>query len=89
MSVVDYLENVTDKETFIEFVNALVEDRSKAEKMEQLNAENYQTEGALGWQNTNIESFLQAAVVWLVDSDKNDVSWKLMAEFLYRGKIYE
>jgi hypothetical protein len=90
MSLVDYLENVTDKETFVEFVNALVEDRSRAEEIEQQNIQNYKSEGAaLGWHNTNIESFLQSALVWLVDSDKKDVSWKLMAEFLYSGKIYE
>lgn len=90
MSLVDYLENVKDKETFVEFLNALIEDRSRAEEIEQRNIENYQSDGAaLGWNNTNIESFLQAALVWLVDSDKNEVSWKLMAEFLYSGKIYE
>ncbi len=89
MSLVNYLENVTDKKTFIEFVNALIEERSKAEKLEQRDAEIYKFEGALGWQNTNIESYLQSAVVWLVDSDRNDFSWKLMAEFLYCGKIYE
>ena len=90
MSLVDYLENVKDKETFVEFINALIEDRSKAERLEQQNIENYKSAGAaLGWHNTNIESFLQAALVWLVDSDRNEVSWKLMAEFLYSGKVYE
>jgi hypothetical protein len=91
MSLVDYLENVKDKETFVEFVNALIEDRSRAETIEQQNVENYKAtlEPALGWHNTNIESFLQAALVWMVDSDRKDVSWKLMAEFLYSGKIYE
>jgi hypothetical protein len=90
MSLIDYLENVKDKETFVEFLNALIEDRSKAEEIEQENVQNYKSGGAaLGWHNTNIESFLQSALVWLVDSDKNEASWKLMAEFLYSGKIYE
>lgn len=91
MKLIDYLENVTDKKSFIEFVNAMIEDRSQAENVEQRNIENYKmtAEPALGWHNTNIESFLQSALVWLVDSDKDDVSWKLMAEFLYSGKIYE
>jgi hypothetical protein len=88
MNLIDYLENVNDKETFIEFVNALVEDRSRAEKIEQQNIENYPGRRS-GWHNTNIESFLQSALVWLVDSDRNEPSWKLMAEFLYSGKIYE
>lgn len=89
MNLIDYLENVTDRETFIEFVNALIEDRSNAEGLEQQNIENYQSGSALGWQNTNIESYLQSALVWLVDSDRKEVSWKLMAEFLYSGKIYK
>ena len=90
MNLIDYLENVKDKETFVEFVNALIEDRSRAEALEQQNIENYKSSGAaLGWHNTNIESFLQSALVWLVDSNKKDISWKLVAEFLYSGKIYE
>jgi hypothetical protein len=90
MSLVDYLEKVQDKETFVEFVNALIEDRSRAEEIEQQNVENYKIrEAALGWHNTNLESFLQSALVWLVDSDKKEANWKLMAEFLYSGKIYE
>ena len=89
MNLIEYLENVNDRETFIEFVNALVEDRSRAEKIEQQNIENFRGGKALGWHNTNIESFLQSALVWLVDSNRNEPSWKLMAEFLYSGKIYE
>lgn len=89
MDLIDYLENVTDKKTFVEFVNALIEERSRAERIEQQGIEKYRSETALGWHNTNLESFLQSALVWLVDSDREDVSWKLMAEFLYSGKIYE
>lgn len=90
MSLIEYLENVQDKETFIEFVNALIEDRSNAENIEQENIKNYKSgTAALNWHNTNIESYLQAALVWLVDSNKDEISWKLMAEFLYSGKIYE
>lgn len=89
MNLTDYLENVQDKQTFIEFVNALIEERSRAERIEQQGIEKYKSGTALGWHNTNLESFLQSALVWLVDSDKDEVSWKLMAEFLYSGKIYE
>lgn len=89
MDLRDYLENVNDKKTFVEFVNALIEERSQAERIEQQGIEKYKSRTALGWHNTNLESFLQSALVWLVDSDREDVSWKLMAEFLYSGKIYE
>lgn len=89
MSLIDYLEKVEDKVSFIEFVNALIEERSQAERIEQQGIEKYKSGTALGWHNTNLESFLQSALVWLVDSGKDDISWKLMAEFLYSGKIYE
>ncbi|MGI8494581.1 MAG: hypothetical protein ACR2L1_04610 [Pyrinomonadaceae bacterium] len=89
MNLIDYLEKVEDKVTFIEFVNALIEERSQAERIEQQGIEKYKSGTALGWHNTNLEGFLQSALVWLVDSGKDEISWKLMAEFLYSGKIYE
>ncbi len=61
MSLVDYLANVKDKETFIEFVNALIEERSNAENLEQTDPGSFKNKGAFGWENTSIESYLQAA----------------------------
>jgi hypothetical protein len=38
-----------------------------------------------------IESFLDAAVAWAIDSEElpNEPSWRAFATFLYCGKIYE
>ncbi|MBA2621161.1 MAG: hypothetical protein H0U87_08170 [Acidobacteria bacterium] len=73
MGVVDYLQDVNDRETFIRFVQELAKDKRCAED----------------WQNETIEDYLESSAAWLADSKRNDFSWKLMAEFLYCGKIYE
>ena len=49
-----------------------------------------------GWENTSIESFLEAATAWATDSDfglkqglAENNTWKRFAVFLNAGKIYE
>jgi hypothetical protein len=75
MNLVEKLEHVSDHETFLEFVRALIEDYKNNE---------------LEWENGSIDAFLEAAVSWSADSRKvADLSWKTLAEFLYVGKIYE
>lgn len=87
--LVDYLDNVNNRGSFIVFVKELTKERSKAQKLEFENPVKYKYNGALEWQNTSIEQYLECAVSWLEDSNRKDISWKLMAEFLYCGKIYE
>ncbi len=94
MDVFDYLENVTDKASFITFVKALAEERRQAEKMERENPVYYQLGGALDWQNGDISAFLWAGLECFEDRPSKEVvpeepSWRGFAEFLYFGKIYE
>lgn len=74
--VIDKLNKVKDKESFIEYVRQLIKD-CKLNEVE--------------WENNNIYSYLEAAAAWLIDSkrDLDDNPWKLFAEILYSGKIYE
>ncbi len=74
MQLVEILQNVNSRETFFEFVSALIEDKKQSGE---------------SWENLSIEDYLDSAKSWLEDSKREDVSWKLMAEFLYCGKIYE
>jgi len=74
MELVEILKKVNDKQTFLSFVSALIEDKKKSNK---------------DWENLIIEDYLGSAKAWLEDSKREDISWKLMAEFLYCGKIYE
>ncbi len=81
MQLHEQLEAVTDEATFLEFVQALANDRRADGKT---------------WENDSIEDFLEAAGSWADDSgfgDRQGLSaaspWKKFAVFLYCGKIYE
>ena len=92
--VFEYLENVKDKQTFIVFVEALAEERERAEQLEKENPIRYQLGGALDWQNGDISSFLWAGLESFEEgalrpAPSDEPSWKTFAEFLYFGKIYE
>jgi hypothetical protein len=87
---IELLGRVKDRESFLAFVKALVEERELAEKMERDGPEKYRFCGALGWENASISSFLGAALACVEDgSHFEEASWRGFAEFLYCGKIYE
>ena len=78
------IENVSNKQQFLEFVNLLSTDYQK-------NIDE--------WENKSIDLFLQAIEGWMedmegfyensgLDTPKNIV-WKLLSIMLYVGKIYE
>lgn len=71
------------------FVEALLTERQRAEKMERDDPMKYQLGGALNWQNGDISTFLEGALQYFKNHDDQIPSWKLLAEFLYFGKIYE
>jgi hypothetical protein len=88
----ELLDRVTDRDSFIAFVEALAAEREKAEAMERAEPVGYQLGGALGWQNGDISGFLSAALACFDHPDhrtSEEPSWRLFAEFLYFGKIYE
>jgi hypothetical protein len=62
VSTDDLLERVTDKQTFIEFVQALADERERAQEIENNHSNVYIMDGALGWKNGDIPSFLCAAL---------------------------
>jgi hypothetical protein len=88
----DKLDKVRDRESFFDFVEALINDRVEKAKDE----DRYPHGGQPGgWENTTIENFLKAALRWAVDSRNQpngmpvEASWHDFAVFLYCGKIYE
>ena len=90
------LESVTDRESFFDFVRALIEDRKGEVAKEKLGPSNSYVPGANGWENTTIEDYLEAALAWAEDTQmgqtqglSEELSWKAIAIFLYCGKIYE
>ncbi len=83
------MEEVDDRDSFIFFVRELIKDREIARTAGVENVEKYKYGNASDWENITIEQFLEGAASWLEDSGREDISWQLMAEFLYCGKIYE
>lgn len=88
----ELVEQVSDEKSFLNFVAALIADRS----LEYSNSVDAFGRGSRGWENHSIESFLAAAHAWAESTNvgsslgmSNDSPWKRFAAFLYCGKIYE
>lgn len=81
MNLYDKLESVTDEKSFLDFLKALKNDWH---------------ENGKEWENTTIPTFLESAISWAEDVGngneyfkKPENSWKLAAQILYAGKLYE
>jgi hypothetical protein len=88
----DYLDSVHDKETISVFVWALMRDREDAVEAEKLKASTFYVPNAGNWENSRIETSLEAALACVQAVPERlpeEPSWKSFAEFLYGGKIYE
>jgi hypothetical protein len=89
----ELLDRVTDRNSFIAFVSALAAERQEAQRLERQEPIRYQLGGALGWQNGDIASFLEAALCYFESGPYHQPeavpNWRVFAEFLYCGKIIE
>lgn len=89
----ELLTEVRDRETFVRFVEALAEERERAEEIERANPGVYVVDGALDWKNGDIGGFLYAALQYFQPGTfhrpESEPSWRMFADFLYFGKIYE
>jgi hypothetical protein len=88
----DKLYNVHDRDSFFEFVQALIDDRVEKAKDEDRFPYGGQPDR---WETATIESYLDAALRWGQDARDlptgmpTEASWHGFATFLYCGKIYE
>ena len=95
MELHEYLDNVKDQESFLEFARALQADKEDEDRKEKENPANPYSHGWNGWENNTIDGFLESAIAWSEDSTfgdnikKTENLWKKFALFLYGGKIYE
>lgn len=90
------MEKVCDEQSFIDFLQALMEDRIDEVQKEKINPSSPYGPGANGWQNDTIEAFIEASIAWAeVSKDgmkyykKESNPWKRCAHILYMGKHYE
>ena len=96
VDVHELLDRVEDRVTFFEFVRKLALDRKQAVELEATNPSSQYGPDAGGWENSTIDSYLEAALAWAEDTETGTTqgfsttpSWKGFATFLYAGKIYE
>lgn len=88
-------EAVSDRDSFLEFVTALIMDREDEVARDKENPSSPYIIGNNGWEHSTIEAYLDACVAWARDCRRAawelaaEPSWKGFAEFLYRGKSYE
>ena len=92
----EVLQSVRDEETFIEFLEALRDDREASVEQEKLKPSSPFEPDAGGWENTTIERFFDSAVAWAWTSingtasyTKSENPWRRCADIIYMGKIYE
>jgi hypothetical protein len=61
MELIDYLNNVKDQNTFIEFAKALQADKENENRKEKEKPSNPYSHSWNGWENTTIDGFLESA----------------------------
>jgi hypothetical protein len=87
----ELLERVNDRDSLIAFVEAFIAERESAETLESEQPHRYAMGGTLDWQNSDISSFLDGACQFLHHhvQDGDPPTWRMIAEFLWCGKIME
>jgi hypothetical protein len=95
----DLVTAVHDEESFLSFLQALLEDWESEQESERLNPSPPYSPGANGWENGTIGAFLDAAIAWARDSRNSQGAplqpplaqnpWLRCAQILYAGKFYE
>ncbi|MDW7691726.1 hypothetical protein R9C00_16725 [Flammeovirgaceae bacterium SG7u.111] len=91
MDLHELLEKVNSKDTFLQFVKALKDDKIDEDEKEKTNPSSPYSSGANGWENGTISSFLESIEAYGQDSEqiKEEPNWRNFALLLYAGKLYE
>ncbi|MBW4691664.1 MAG: hypothetical protein KME27_07825 [Lyngbya sp. HA4199-MV5] len=96
MELYTRLEQVNDRASFFEFVQALIDDRRDAVEQEKLAPGSPYSADTGAWEHTTIEHYLDAALAWAKTTNmgiaqglSEEPTWQAFAVFLYVGKIYE
>jgi hypothetical protein len=92
MELHEICDRVNSKETFLQFVEALLADWHASRKEERANPSSPYSAAARGWENIEIGAFLEAMSAWSQDMGdrlESQPSWQTFANMLMAGKIYE
>lgn len=94
MEIYKFLEKVCDEQSFLDFLQILMNDRLEEVQKEKVNPSSPYGPGANWWENNTIEGFLESTIAWAEDSKNGENKiegnpWKRCAQILYMGKYYE
>ncbi len=89
MNPFELLEKVNSKETFLDFIKALENDKIDEDDKEKLEPSEPYSNGKNGWVNGSISEFLESIHAYGSDNDDLKLEWKSIAELFYAGKMYE
>ena len=96
IELIDLVDRVNSRESFLEFAKALRDDFEDEMKKEKLQPSPPFSPGANGWENGSISSFLDASIAWTeaqieseVEKIPSEPKWRSFAWFLLAGKCYE
>lgn len=85
-------QSVHDRESFLAFLDALVEDWNQSARMEAQSPSAPYGAAALGWENVSVGHFLESARAWASDAPSQfpaSASWHAFAQLFLAGKVYE
>lgn len=84
------LAEVNDRSSFVAFARELAKERESAAALEAQDPARYPVDGARGWKNADISSFIYAGLSAFEGMPESaQPTWAAVAEFLYRGKVLE
>lgn len=91
MDLDDLLKQVNSKETFLEFVSALMKDKIDEDEKEKNNPSSPYSSGHNGWENNTIAMYLESIHAYGEDNEMitAEPNWNSFALLLYSGKFYE
>jgi hypothetical protein len=91
LSVEELADSVNSRETFLAFVEALAAERERDAAGDRASSSSPYGPTVMGWENTTIKDFLEAAVACARDGSRltDQPTWRDMALFLLGGKAYE
>lgn len=90
-SLDDLLDEVSSKESFLIFLQALLADKINESKKEKISSGPAYSSGHNGWENNTVEDFLDSVLSFGKDSVAitETPNWRAFALLLYAGKFYE
>ena len=97
MDLYEMADRVTDRDTFLNFVDELAMDAEAADKEPETTSQGKINLSRGGWENGTIANFLSAMVAWTADNSRTnnparlpeEASWRSFAKMLLAGKSYE